>query len=58
MAEEGKRVRSRKHLGAVNQCENLDLNPSNEWQPMKMVKHEGRDVGRTRKSDNQSSSSI
>jgi len=25
---------------------------------MKMVKHEGRDVGRTRKSGNQSSSSV
>ena len=37
-------------MRAVNQCEKLELNPSNEWEPMKMVKHEGRDVERTRKS--------
>jgi len=29
-------------MRAVNQCETLELNSSNEWEPMKMVKHEGR----------------
>ena len=55
---------SRRYLGslsnirAVNQSENLELYPSNEWYPMKMVKPGSRDVGRTKKSGNQSSSSI
>ena len=35
-------------MRAVNKCENFELYPSNEWKPMKMVKHEGRDVGGTR----------
>jgi len=35
-------------MRAVNQCENLELYPSNEWYSMKMVKHEGRDVEQNR----------
>jgi len=35
-------------MRAVDQCENLELNRSNEWEPMKVVKHEGRDVGRNK----------
>ena len=34
-------------MRAVNKCENIELNPSTEWQPMTVAKHEGRDVGRT-----------
>jgi len=30
-------------MRAVNQCENLELNPSKEWEPMRKVKHEDRD---------------
>ena len=52
MADEGRRIRSRKYIlgsllsntRAVDQCENLELNPSKEWEPMKMVKHECRDA--------------
>ena len=45
-------------MRVVNLGENLELNPSNEKDSMKMVKHEGRDVGCTRKSGSQSSSSV
>ena len=44
-------------MRAVNQSENLELNPSKEWEPMRKVKHKDRGGGCTRKSGNQSNSS-
>jgi len=43
------------NMQAIDQCENLELNSSNEWEPLNAVKHEGRNVGRMRKPGNQSS---
>jgi len=40
---------SLKNMRAVDQCSNLELNSSNEWEPMEVVKYEGWDVGRMRK---------
>jgi len=49
MAEEGRRVRSQKYTRKLSnmrdRCENIDLNPSNEKKPVKVVKYEGRGSG-------------
>lgn len=37
-------------MPVIDQRENLELNPSNEQEPLKVVKQEGKDVGRTTKS--------